>query len=123
MDTNMAITPDTALTPNASLHDLFVEARDTYERETRVEMRYALLRPISIQAGDQIQTGFSREISRTGISLLHSRELPRGLVVVSIPTEQGPELRIQVQIGWCRPAGHGWFISGGEFAAICDLGD
>jgi len=119
----MATTTDAAIAPGASLDDLFVEARDAYERETRIEMRYALVRPISIESGDQVQIGFSREISRSAIGLLHSRELPRGEVVVSIPTERGAELRTRIQIAWCKPAGHGWFISGGEFVELRDLGD
>jgi hypothetical protein len=103
------------------MYELFRDARDKYETDTRLEMRYAFLRSVTLRVGDQVRSAFSREISRTGVGLLHNFEAPLDQIEVAIPTEHGADARIHVNIRWQQPVGQGWYISGGEFVEIPDI--
>lgn len=105
----------------ATMYELFHDARDAFETETRLEMRYSFLRVVTLRVGDQVHSAFSREISRTGIGLLHNCELPLNEVEVAIPTDRGADAHIHVQLHWQKPVGQGWYISGGEFVEIKDI--
>jgi len=114
-----ATEPDATL--GASMYELFRDVRDTYDTDDRHEPRYAFLRSVTLRVGDQFRAGFSREISRTGIGFLHNFEMPLEEIEASIPTDQGNDVRIHVQIRWKQPVGAGWYISGGEFVEIPDI--
>ena len=57
----------------------------------------------------------TREISRTGIGLLHRGSITPGEVVVKLAGETR-QFEYRVEIEWCRPCFNGMFISGGRFA-------
>jgi hypothetical protein len=118
---NMTTVTESDAALGASMYELFRDARDKYETDTRLEVRYSFLRLVTLQVGDQIHTGFSREISRNGIGLLHNFEMPLDEIEVAIPSEHGADVRIHVQIRWRQPVGAGWYISGGEFVEIRDI--
>ena len=77
---------------------------------------------MTIDIGKFRLSGFSREISETGIGLLHNAELRNSEVEVTIPTEQGYSVQIRTEIVWCTPCGEGWYISGGRFLGITRIG-
>ena len=56
----------------------------------------------------------TREISRTGIGLLHRGAVSPGKVVVRMASESR-EFQYNVQIEWCHPCDNGMFMSGGSF--------
>jgi hypothetical protein len=56
----------------------------------------------------------TREISRTGIGLLHRGSIQPGQVTVRMASETR-EFEYQVAIEWCRPCDNGMIMSGGRF--------
>ncbi len=56
----------------------------------------------------------TREISRTGIGLIHRGNVSLGEVSVRIASETR-EFTYRVQLTWCDPTDNGMFISGGRF--------
>ena len=105
----------------AILYDLLRVACDSYERETRREMRYAFYQLVSIRIGGVEYDGISRDISPTGIGLLHQADLPLAEADVVLTTEHDESVSVRVQIDWCRPLGKGWYLSGGRFVAVNDF--
>lgn len=61
-----------------------------------------------------VVSAMTREISRTGIGLLHRGCLDRGEVTLKMASETR-EFEYRVLIEWCHPAENGMFISGGRF--------
>ncbi len=59
-------------------------------------------------------SAMTREISRTGIGLLHRGAVTPGDVVVRMASETR-EFQYNVRIEWCSPCDNGMFISGGCF--------
>jgi hypothetical protein len=59
-------------------------------------------------------SAMTREISRTGIGLLHRGEISPGDVVVRMASESR-EFKYNVRIEWCTPCDNGMFMSGGRF--------
>jgi hypothetical protein len=102
----------------AILYDLLRIACDSYDRETRREMRYAFYQLVTIRSGEVEYDGFSRDISPTGIGLMHQADLPLEQVDVVLSTENTESVSLRVQIEWCRPLGQGWYLSGGKFVAV-----
>jgi hypothetical protein len=101
---------------------LFDEAKAAME-ERMVDNRTPFFGPVSIaieEDGQQWQfSGFSREVSPSGIGLLHNMPLDSGdVVVVTIPRRMVPDTRFQCKLRWCEPCGEGWYISGAEFRAV-----
>ena len=95
---------------------LFSEAREALER--RIELRVPFFRAVNLEfEGSQSspEISFARDLSPSGIGLLHPGPLQPNEAVVSIPLENGGHVRMLVQIKWCRPCGEGWFVSGGKF--------
>jgi hypothetical protein len=117
----MTTVTESDATLSATMYELFRDARDKYETDTRHEVRSAVLRTVTLRIGDQDHAGFSREISRSGIGFLHNFEMPLEEIEVAIPTDQEDAVRIHVQIRWSQPVGAGWYISGGEFVEIRDI--
>ena len=56
----------------------------------------------------------TREISRTGIGLLHRGAIAPGEVVVQIASDSR-QYRYRVALEWCHPCENGLFLSGGRF--------
>lgn len=59
-------------------------------------------------------SAMTREISRTGIGLLHRGALNPGEVTIKMASETR-EFEYQVLIEWCQPCEKGMFMSGGRF--------
>ncbi len=91
--------------------------------DRRIVSRIPFVRPIHLTFEDRGQTEelscFSRDISRTGIGLLHNMPLKTGSVLISIEGEARPT-RIRGKIIWCEPWGEGGYLSGATFTALAD---
>jgi len=110
------------LSPGKAIYQLIVEAQSKENKDRRRDVRYAFFRPVSIQLDDGHQySAFSREISSTGIGLIHNVDLPDRDVDITISSEQGYSIRVRTTIVWCQPCGEGWYISGGKFAGIASV--
>jgi hypothetical protein len=105
-----------------AIYQLIVEARSKENKDRRCDVRHAFFRPVSIEVDDGHQySAFSREISASGIGLIHNVELPDGDVEITISSEQGYSIRVRINIMWCQPCGEGWYISGGKFVGIAAI--
>jgi PilZ domain len=110
------------LSAGKAIYQLIVEAQSKENKDRRRDVRYAFFRPVSIQLDDGHQySAFSREISSTGIGLIHNVDLPDRDVDITISSEQGYSIRVRTTIVWCQPCGEGWYISGGKFAGIASV--
>jgi hypothetical protein len=99
---------------------LLHEAREGLD-ERRREKRHPFFAPIQIaftQDAMRQRSCFSRDISATGVSLLHYMPLKAGEVVLTIPSKLCGTVRIRSEIIWSEPCGEGWHISGARFIAI-----
>jgi len=96
---------------------LVSSAQDEVKR--RVREAFHFFRPLRLacEAGE-IPSGrvFCREISATGIGLFHGEFLSPQRVVLGFDVATGHEVELGVNIQWCRPLQHPWFVSYGEFA-------
>ena len=68
---------------------------------------------IKTQRGNTI-SAMTREISRTGIGMLHRGSVSPGLVTVRMASESR-QFEYRVQLEWCSPCDNGMFMSGGKF--------
>ena len=101
----------------AAIHALYrtAQSNDSYNR--RFARRYPFFQAVSVTTADGSLhefSAFSREISETGIGLLHIMPLALGVVQLKIRTADGLRT-FPVTIAWCRPAGEGWYMSGADF--------
>lgn len=61
-------------------------------------------------------SAMTREISRTGIGLLHRGSISPGETTVRMASETR-EFEYRVMIEWCQPCDNGMFMSGGRFVS------
>jgi hypothetical protein len=86
--------------------------------DRRAEPRHTFFSPVSLRTSDcptRLLTAFSREISLSGIGLLHSMPVEAGsTAVITIVT---PEIHVSkaAEAIWCRPTLDGWYLSGWRF--------
>jgi hypothetical protein len=117
----MASSIDEFSTAGKLIYELIVEAQNEF-RDRRSDVRFAFFRPVTVETDDGMKIeAFSREISASGIGLVHGQEMPKGEVEVHIFPEQGYAIRVRTQILWCQECGHGWYISGGRFAGTATV--
>ena len=82
----------------------------------RLHLRYPFVRPVTLKTADgHSQSGFSRDISRLGIGLIHREPLMPGRVVVTLPSHEHGEIEATADIRRCPYLGQGWYASGGRF--------
>ena len=97
---------------------LLEEARTEEKLDRRAEPRHPFFRPVSIQPASNPDcrfSAFAREISRTGIGLLHNMPLQPGQVRLTVASTHGEALCVTAEVVWCRPSGEGWYLSGCRF--------
>lgn len=68
---------------------------------------------ICTQRGNTVPA-MTREISRTGIGMLHRGSVTPGNVIVRLASETR-EFRYNVRVEWCSPCDNGMYMSGGRF--------
>ena len=87
---------------------------ETHNREAeRIEL--SVPAEVVTQRGNTI-AAMTREISRTGIGLLHKGSVSPGDVRVKLASDTR-EFEYSVRIEWCQPCDDGMFLSGGRFIA------
>jgi len=92
------------------------EAQDETDFQRRNEVRHPFFRPVKIVDSERIElSALSRNISETGIGLIHHCNLRSTTVSLIITRRSGEQVEVAAKIRWCRPIGDQWFISGGEF--------
>ena len=88
----------------------------------RAHKREPFFGPVTVVVGDgenQRQFScFSRDISPTGIGLLHNMPLPFGVVALTIRREVSQDVRLRGEVMWCQSCGEGWYTSGIQFTAV-----
>ena len=97
------------------------EAAHAAASDRRLQRRYPFFRPITISTDVDERTklsAFSRDISPAGVGLLHGVPLSPGRVGLKIPLTTRHQLDVSAEIGWCAPAGEGWYLSGGRFLRL-----
>ncbi|HEX5446851.1 MAG TPA: PilZ domain-containing protein [Pirellulales bacterium] len=100
------------------LEQLMFEARSDDQMDRRGAARYPFFRQVLLLPTTgklRKHTAFTRELSTTGIGLLHNLPLPPGLVTIVLSTQDGMPVRLPTEILWHRPCGEGWYVSGGKF--------
>ena len=107
-----------------AVHRLLTEARELdyqEQAERRSKVRYPFFRAVTLvaDADGRNYSAFTRDISRSGVGLLHSMRLQMGPATLAVPSEQ-TGMRARIDIVWCRPCGEGWYISGAEFIGLAD---
>jgi hypothetical protein len=116
--------------PNSTINDqrqlqvtirrLLDEAKDA-AGERRADSREPFFSPVTLTfpaEGQRQFSCFSRDISPSGIGLLHYMPVKPAAVVVTMPSKSRGNVRIRSQIMWCRPCGEGWYVSGARFLEV-----
>ena len=98
--------------PRQIIPRLVHEAKEFEKRERRSDVRYPFVRHASIGLNDQTYSVYTRNISDSGIGLMHTMELPLCEVELTIPTELGRFLRVHARVEWCEPSSDGLYVSG-----------
>ncbi|MCA9083947.1 MAG: PilZ domain-containing protein [Planctomycetaceae bacterium] len=81
----------------------------------RTNERLELSVPAEVKTGrGNTISAMTREISRTGIGLLHRGSMSPGETSVRMASETR-EFEYRVMIEWCHPCDNGMFMSGGRF--------
>lgn len=97
---------------------LLTAARDGHV-ENRSEPRSPFFHPATLTyryREEQPIAAFTRELSDSGIGLLHSVPIERGEVTVSIERPDNT-IAFRTFILWCKPCGQ-WYLSGGQFLGV-----
>ena len=69
-------------------------------------------------AEDDSHRAYIRNISPSGIGLLHNKPIDVHRVVLRVSLENDERVSLSVCLLWCRPAKKGWFSSGGKVAEV-----
>jgi hypothetical protein len=91
------------------MYRLVLQAETDFNDDRRSERRFPFFRHVSVQVDAQSFTAFSRDISASGIGLLHSMELPLKDVVIIV---DGHRQGLLARVVRCESFGEGWYISG-----------
>ena len=87
----------------------------------RLKQRYPFFRSIMITIGGVQQTklpAFSTDISNSGIGLLHDMPLETQNVILTVPRRSDSRFDISAEVIWCKPCGHGCYLSGARFRRL-----
>jgi hypothetical protein len=86
--------------------------------ERRAEKRVPFFQPVTLTvAGNERRqcSCFAKDISPTGIGLLHFVAIEPGEVVLTIHSKSFGDVRIRAEVVWSRPCGEGGYMSGARF--------
>ncbi|MDG2129415.1 MAG: PilZ domain-containing protein [Fuerstiella sp.] len=86
---------------------------DVTNLRTNERLELSVPAEIKTQRGNTI-SAMTREISRTGIGMLHRGSVSPGEATVRMASETR-EFEYRVLIEWCHPCENGMFMSGGRF--------
>ncbi|MFY9252785.1 MAG: PilZ domain-containing protein [Fuerstiella sp.] len=86
---------------------------DVANLRTNERLELSVPAEIKTHRGNSI-SAMTREISRTGIGMLHRGSVQTGETTVRMASETR-EFEYRVLIEWCHPCDNGMFMSGGRF--------
>ena len=86
---------------------------DVSNLRTNERLELSVPAEVKTQRGNTV-SAMTREISRTGIGLLHRGSVTPGETTVRMASETR-EFEYRVMIEWCQPCDNGMFMSGGRF--------
>jgi hypothetical protein len=100
--------------------------------ERRTDTRLPFQRPVHVtplrddeQAldidGSDIVTAYTRDITPTGIGLLHDQPLASGRVLLTFELLGGASLSLVAELTWCRYIGGFWYLSGGRLIEVATV--
>ncbi|MGE3314609.1 MAG: PilZ domain-containing protein [Planctomycetaceae bacterium] len=97
------------------LHAILEGIEKANDEETRLTDRLELSVPAEIitSRGNTV-AAMTREISTSGVGLLHRGSLSPGEVTVRMASDSR-SYEYRVEIKWCHPTENGMFLSGGVF--------
>jgi len=93
---------------------LIDEAKEQAAQDSRTEARFPLFQPVTLFRGSQLLSAFSRDVSESGMGLLHDMPIG-GEYTIHFRDPEGDEFDLNAVVLWCRPCGQGWYISGVRF--------
>lgn len=98
---------------------LLLEIQRSRLTERRTEARHPFVRPVAIfQSTAAPMHGFSRDISRVGMTVIVDEPLSVGTVaILQIHSLQGLPVCLRCDVRWCDPYGRGWYQTGWKFLA------
>ena len=90
-----------------------IENADAENHRESERLELSVPAEVTTSRGNRV-SAMTREISRTGIGLLHRGSVGPGEVSVKMASESR-EFEYRVLIEWCQPCDNGMFMSGGRF--------
>lgn len=109
------------MSTNEAIESFVHEACNDSFTNRRSETRHPFFVPVSLrdpqQGGDAIPA-FSRDLSLSGLGLLHHARLEPGCFFEVTFVYRGREVQSTAEVLWCREAGEGWFMSGCRFIPV-----
>lgn len=104
-----------------------IQAAQNYEKwEQRRYERFPISRSVTINLDHGMPqfSALTREVSRTGLGLLHKNPLRTDKEIsMTIQYQYGYAVTVPVLCVWCRPCGAHWYISGVCFRNVTTGGD
>ena len=97
------------------------EILDAPEWDRRALRRVPYFCPVTVglpETNTICFSAFAREVSATGIGLVHLMPLAHGEVVITLPLPSGHIVAMRAEILWCKDFGDGWYSSGGRFLDV-----
>ncbi len=86
----------------------------------RYHGRHPFFAPVTVAGPESnaLQNAFSRDLSLSGIGLLHRFPVELGMHTVTLTIGDDRSVRLQTEILWCQPVADEWYFSGGRFMQI-----
>ena len=100
------------------------DARES-NAERRSHGRTPLFKPVILRMGEDFSVrhaAFTRDISPTGVGLLHSFPIEPAEVMLTTQLHNRETIELIVDVTWCMSCGEGWYISGGAFNRLVESG-
>ena len=102
-----------------ALRDLLLDKREQ-RRERRIPYIAAVTVYLGHVNGEKV-SAFVRDLSPSGIGLVHLMSMPLGRVVLKLQLTRNRIVAMQTEIMWSQEFADGWYASGGQFLDV--LGD
>jgi len=91
-------------------------------RERRINSRQNFVRPVRIaflRNPKEVRTGFTRDLSDTGIGLIHRFQIEKcEQAYVKINRLWDEPVVIRCKVAWCTKSENGWHQSGWEIVSV-----
>ena len=101
--------------PKQAVPRLLAAAKEFAERERRSDPRFPFFRHASIRLDGQCHSAYTRNISDSGIGLMHTMDLPLCEIELWIMTDLNGLLKFRARVVRCEPCSSGLYVSGLTF--------